>query len=69
MGVFELTALQCRDLLAGGQASATELARLYLGQVAATDGRVQAYLAVDEEGALARAAAVDAKPRDQRGPW
>jgi len=67
--VTGLTAHGCRDLLAGGDASAVELTRAYLDRIAAVDGSVQAYLTVDEEGALSAAAAVDAKPRRERLPW
>jgi aspartyl-tRNA(Asn)/glutamyl-tRNA(Gln) amidotransferase subunit A len=64
-----LTAHGCRELLTGGEVSSSELTRAYLDRIAAVDGAVQAYLAVDEAGAMAAAAAVDAKPRDQRLPW
>ena len=67
--VTTLTAHRCRELLAGGEVSALELTRAYLDRIAAVDGSVKAYLAVDEAGALAAAAAVDAKPREQRLPW
>jgi len=67
--VTSLTAHRCRDLLAGGEVSATELTRAYLDRIAAVDDSVQAYLAVNEEGALSAAAAVDAKPRSKRLPW
>ena len=69
LDVLDLTAHRCRELLEAGDVSATELARLYLHRIAAVDGAVQAYLLVDEEGALAKAAAVDAKPRGERLPW
>ena len=66
---LDLTACRCRELLESGEASATELTRLYLDRIAAVDPQVQAYLLVDEQGALAQAAVVDAKPRGQRMPW
>ncbi len=69
LDVTTLTACRCRDLLADGEISATELTRAYLDRIAAVDGSVQAYLTVDEEGALSAAAAVDAKPRSERLPW
>ncbi|MBC7293716.1 MAG: Asp-tRNA(Asn)/Glu-tRNA(Gln) amidotransferase subunit GatA, partial [Thermoleophilia bacterium] len=64
-----LTAHQCRELLARREVSATELTRLYLDRIAAVDSAVGAYLLVDEEGALRAAAAVDAKPPEERQPW
>jgi aspartyl-tRNA(Asn)/glutamyl-tRNA(Gln) amidotransferase subunit A len=69
MDVTGLTACRCRDLLAGGEISAVELTRAYLDRIAAVDDSIQAYLAVDEAGAMAAAAAVDAKPRNERLPW
>ena len=67
--VAGLTAHRCRELLSEGETSATELTQAYLDRIAAVDGAVQSYLLVDEEGALAAAAAVDAKPREDRGAW
>lgn len=67
--VTGLTARRCRELLAAGDVSATELTRAYLDRIAEVDRQVQAYLLVDEEGAMAAAAAVDAKPREERLPW
>ncbi len=49
--------------------SARELTRAYLDRIAEVDGRVKSYLLVDEEGAMAAAAAVDAKPYSERKPW
>jgi aspartyl-tRNA(Asn)/glutamyl-tRNA(Gln) amidotransferase subunit A len=69
MDVTTLTAWGCRDLLARGEISAVELTRAYLDRIAAVDDSVQAYLAVDEAGALAAATAVDAKPAGERLPW
>ena len=67
--VTTLTAHRCRELLAAGEVSATELTRAYLDRIAAVDEAVQSYLLVDEPGALAAAATVDAKPRAERSPW
>lgn len=67
--VVGLTAWQCRELLSAGEVSATELVEAYLERIAACDGLTRAYLLVDEKGALAQAAAVDAKPRAERLPW
>lgn len=69
MDVTTLTAWGCRDLLAREEVSAVELTSAYLDRIAAVDQSVQAYLAVDEAGALAAAAAVDAKPANERLPW
>ncbi|MCX8032698.1 MAG: Asp-tRNA(Asn)/Glu-tRNA(Gln) amidotransferase subunit GatA [Thermoleophilia bacterium] len=64
-----MTAIACRELLAAREISAVELTRAYLDRIAAVDDAVQAFLLVDEEGALAAARAVDAKPKEERGPW
>ncbi|MFH0916252.1 MAG: Asp-tRNA(Asn)/Glu-tRNA(Gln) amidotransferase subunit GatA [bacterium] len=69
MDVTTLTAHRCRELLAGGEISATELTRAYLERIGRVEEAVQSYLLVDETGALAAAAAVDAKPRAERLPW
>lgn len=69
MDVTRLTAHECRELLRTGQVSAVELTEAYLDRIASVDGVVKAYLRVDAEGALAAAAAVDAKPRAERLPW
>ena len=67
--VVGLTAWRCRELLSSGQVSAQGLTRAYLDRIAAVDGQVKSYLLVDEEGAMAAAAAVDAKPFSARQPW
>ncbi|GAB4243623.1 MAG: Asp-tRNA(Asn)/Glu-tRNA(Gln) amidotransferase subunit GatA [Thermoleophilia bacterium] len=67
--VFSLTALKCRELLGAGEVSATELTRLYLDHIREVEGKVAAYLLIDEQEALKRAAQVDAKPRAERGAW
>jgi aspartyl-tRNA(Asn)/glutamyl-tRNA(Gln) amidotransferase subunit A len=69
LDAFSLTALQCRDLLASGSVSATELVRLYLDRIAAVDQQVAAFLLVCEDEALSQAAVVDAKDPAERGPW
>jgi aspartyl-tRNA(Asn)/glutamyl-tRNA(Gln) amidotransferase subunit A len=56
-----LTASQIAALVAGGDASATEIAQAHLDRIAAVDDRVHAFLHVDAEGALAAARAVDAR--------
>jgi aspartyl-tRNA(Asn)/glutamyl-tRNA(Gln) amidotransferase subunit A len=69
LDVTALTAHRCRELLASGRVSAVELTQAYLDRIAAVDGEVKAYLAVDDAGALRAARAVDAKPRSKRLPW
>jgi aspartyl-tRNA(Asn)/glutamyl-tRNA(Gln) amidotransferase subunit A len=48
-------------LVSSGEVSAVEVAQAHLDRIAAVDGEVHAFLHVDTEGALASAAAVDAK--------
>ena len=67
--VVGLTAWRCRELLSTGDVSSAELTRAYLDRIAAVDGQVKSYLLVDEAGALAAAAAVDAKPVEDRLSW
>lgn len=47
--------------IAAGDLSSTEVTRAFLAQIAAVDGDVRAFLHVDADGALAQAAAVDAR--------
>lgn len=67
--VIKLTAYECRELLAAREIGAVELTRAYLDRIAAVDREVEAYLSVDEEGAVAAAEAVDAKSAGERLPW
>ncbi|MEU6035756.1 Asp-tRNA(Asn)/Glu-tRNA(Gln) amidotransferase subunit GatA [Actinomadura sp. NPDC047616] len=53
------TAAELAGLVASGEASAVEVARAHLDRVAAVDGRVHAFLHVDEEAVLAQARTVD----------
>jgi len=64
-----LTAHECRRLLAVGEATSEEITAALLDRVKAVEGRVGAFLQVDEEGALAQARAVDAKRPEERSPW
>jgi len=48
-------------LIAAGETSSVEVTRAHLDQIAATDARVHAFLHVDTDGALAAAAAIDAR--------
>jgi aspartyl-tRNA(Asn)/glutamyl-tRNA(Gln) amidotransferase subunit A len=54
-------ASELAGLVASGEVSAVEVAQAHLDRIAAVDGAVHAFLHVDTEGALASAAAVDAK--------
>jgi len=56
-----LTAAELAAAIAGGEASATEVAQAHLDRIANVDDRVHAFLQVDTEGALSAAKAVDAK--------
>jgi len=67
--VYELSGVRCRELLESGEASATELVQAYLDRMRGVDGQVGAYLLTNEEAALRQAAAIDAKPAEERGPW
>ena len=56
-----LSAAQAAALVASGEVSAVELTTAHLARIGAVDGSLHAFLHVDAEGALAAAAAVDAK--------
>ncbi len=56
-----LTAAQTAERIAGGEVSAVEVARAHLDRIDAVDAKVHAFLHVDTDGALAAAAAVDAR--------
>ncbi|GIJ45678.1 glutamyl-tRNA(Gln) amidotransferase subunit A [Virgisporangium aliadipatigenens] len=55
-----MTAAQLGAAIAGGETSAVEVTRAHLDRIAAVDERVNAFLHVDAEGALAAAERVDA---------
>jgi aspartyl-tRNA(Asn)/glutamyl-tRNA(Gln) amidotransferase subunit A len=65
-----LDAVTIAAAIATGKASAVEVTRAHLDRIAKIDERVHAFLHVDTEGALAAAAAVDAKRSagDKLGP-
>jgi aspartyl-tRNA(Asn)/glutamyl-tRNA(Gln) amidotransferase subunit A len=63
MELTRLTAAETAAAIAGGEASAVEVTQAHLDRIAKIDDRVHAFLHVDAEGALAAAAAVDAKRR------
>lgn len=54
-------ASELAGLVSSGEVSAVEVAQAHLDRIAAVDGAVHAFLYVDTKGALASAAAVDAK--------
>ncbi|MEH1102823.1 Asp-tRNA(Asn)/Glu-tRNA(Gln) amidotransferase subunit GatA [Micromonospora sp. CPCC 205561] len=56
-----MTATEIAGLVASGETSAVEVTRAHLDRIAAVDDRVNAFLHVDSEGALAAAAEVDAR--------
>ncbi len=58
-----LTAREIRDGVAAGTIAATEACRACLDRIESTDARLHAFLTVDAEGALARAAAIDRRAR------
>ncbi|HEY3682344.1 MAG TPA: Asp-tRNA(Asn)/Glu-tRNA(Gln) amidotransferase subunit GatA [Streptosporangiaceae bacterium] len=55
------TAAELADDLRAGAVSAEEVARAHLDRIAAVDGKVSAFLHVDEENTLAQARAVDTR--------
>ena len=57
--VTSMTAAEIQVALAEGTSS-VEITQAYLDRIAATDGELGAYLHVDPEAALARAAEIDA---------
>jgi len=59
--LFRKDASVLAGLVSSGEVSAVEVAQAHLDRIAAVDGEVHAFLHVDTEGALASAAAVDAK--------
>ncbi|GAB3848640.1 Asp-tRNA(Asn)/Glu-tRNA(Gln) amidotransferase subunit GatA [Micromonospora andamanensis] len=59
--VTAMTATQIAGLVATGAASAVEVTQAHLDRIAAVDGRVNAFLHVDTEGALAVARDIDAR--------
>ncbi|MFC0628517.1 Asp-tRNA(Asn)/Glu-tRNA(Gln) amidotransferase subunit GatA [Kribbella deserti] len=64
------TAVELTELMTSGQVSSVEITQAHLDRIAAVDESVHAFLHVDTEGALAQAAAVDARRAagDELGP-
>ncbi|QKW24453.1 Asp-tRNA(Asn)/Glu-tRNA(Gln) amidotransferase subunit GatA [Kitasatospora sp. NA04385] len=59
--LIKYTAAETAGAIAKGEVSAVEVARAHLDRIDAVDEKVNAFLHVDHEGALAAARAVDAK--------
>ncbi|WP_433531845.1 Asp-tRNA(Asn)/Glu-tRNA(Gln) amidotransferase subunit GatA [Micromonospora sp. CA-263727] len=57
----KLSAVEIAGLVAAGETSAVEVTQAHLDRIAAVDDRVNAFLHVDTEGALAAAREVDAR--------
>ncbi|MFL6062140.1 MAG: Asp-tRNA(Asn)/Glu-tRNA(Gln) amidotransferase subunit GatA [Marmoricola sp.] len=55
------SAAELAEMLAAGETTSVELTQAHLERIAAVDGAVHAFLHVDAEGALAQAAASDAR--------
>lgn len=64
MDILDLTALELGKKIQAGEVTAMEAARAALKQIRAWEASIHAYVTVDEEGALKRAAAVQAKIED-----
>jgi aspartyl-tRNA(Asn)/glutamyl-tRNA(Gln) amidotransferase subunit A len=61
MHIFERSATELVTAIKAGEISAVECATAFLDRIEKLDGKVNAFLAVDREGALARAADIDAR--------
>ncbi|MBG9791932.1 glutamyl-tRNA amidotransferase [Paenibacillus dendritiformis] len=59
MTLLDMTISQARQALADRQVSAAELTEAAFARIAQTDGRVQAFLTLNEEGAKAQAKRID----------
>jgi aspartyl-tRNA(Asn)/glutamyl-tRNA(Gln) amidotransferase subunit A len=64
MGLTELTIHELHARLVAGELTSVDLTRAYLARIAATDGRVNAFITVCEDEALAAAAAADRRLAD-----
>jgi amidase len=61
--LVERSAVELRAMLTARKVSATEVVEAHLGQIAAVNGRVNAIVTLDSEGALSAARQVDAQPQ------
>ena len=59
--LLKKSALELADMLAAGQITSVELTQACLDRIDAIEDRVNAFITVDREGALATAADVDAR--------
>jgi aspartyl-tRNA(Asn)/glutamyl-tRNA(Gln) amidotransferase subunit A len=64
MSVTTTTAAELGRAIGAGEVSSVEVTRAHLDRIGATDERVHAFLHVDADGALAAAAAIDARIAD-----
>ncbi len=61
MRLCEYTALQIKEKITSGEIRPVDLTRQFIEQIKNTDPHVQAYLRIDEEGALKKAAQIQKK--------
>ncbi len=61
MDIIKRSAAELAASIAAQEVSSVEVTQAHLDRIAAVEGSVHAFLAVDEDGALAQAAAVDAR--------
>jgi aspartyl-tRNA(Asn)/glutamyl-tRNA(Gln) amidotransferase subunit A len=61
MELTDLSMLELAAKLAAGEVSSVEATRASLARIAQVDGKVKAFLRLDEKGALAAAEASDAR--------
>ncbi|WP_328378761.1 Asp-tRNA(Asn)/Glu-tRNA(Gln) amidotransferase subunit GatA [Streptomyces sp. NBC_01020] len=61
INIIKLTAAEIAGKIASGELTAVEVTEAHLARIEAVDEKVNAFLHVDREGALAQARAVDAK--------
>jgi len=64
----KLSAVDAAKQTRAGEISAAELVEAALERIAALDGRLQAFMTIDEAGARRTAERLDAFPASQRGP-
>ena len=63
--LLKKSALELADMLAAGQITSVELTQACLDRIDAIEDRVNAFITIDREGALATAADVDARARGE----
>ena len=59
MSSIHLTAAEMASALSKGEVSSVELTKEHLDRIALVDGKINAFLYVDSEGALTQAEAID----------